>query len=195
MPKGIKGFQKGHKLCIGRKCSEETRKKISIANKKNPSRGVFKKGHKPLGAAIKGFNKGRIISKDWREKISNSSKGRIVSNKTRKKISQAHKGRVKPWLIESNKRRVGPRPERRGENSTYWKGGITPTMQAIRNSLDNRNWRTAVFERDDYTCQMCGERGGDLEADHYPKAFAQRSFKFLALSPCPLNLWTARRLF
>ena len=26
--------------------------------------------------------------------------------------------------------------------------------------------RRAVFERDDYTCQYCGERGGRLECDH-----------------------------
>lgn len=32
-------------------------------------------------------------------------------------------------------------------------------------------WRNAVFARDDFTCQMCGERGGYLEADHI-KPFA-----------------------
>jgi hypothetical protein len=26
--------------------------------------------------------------------------------------------------------------------------------------------RTMVFERDDYTCQYCGQRGGKLECDH-----------------------------
>ena len=26
--------------------------------------------------------------------------------------------------------------------------------------------RATVFERDDYTCQYCGERGGKLECDH-----------------------------
>jgi 5-methylcytosine-specific restriction endonuclease McrA len=27
-------------------------------------------------------------------------------------------------------------------------------------------WRKAVFERDDYTCMLCGKRGGVLEAHH-----------------------------
>lgn len=32
-------------------------------------------------------------------------------------------------------------------------------------------WRKAVFERDNYTCQMCSQRGGELQADHI-KPFA-----------------------
>ena len=36
------------------------------------------------------------------------------------------------------------------------------------NSFEYRNWRKAVFERDNYTCQniFCGKRGGYLEAHH-----------------------------
>ena len=33
------------------------------------------------------------------------------------------------------------------------------------NAFD-REWRTAVFERDDYTCQECNIRGGRLQAHH-----------------------------
>lgn len=32
--------------------------------------------------------------------------------------------------------------------------------------LEYRLWRTSVFERDNYTCQFCGVRGGKLSADH-----------------------------
>lgn len=45
-------------------------------------------------------------------------------------------------------------------------------IRRIRYSKDMNNWRWAVFERDDYTCQMCGKKGGYLEADHI-KPFAQ----------------------
>ena len=29
-----------------------------------------------------------------------------------------------------------------------------------------RTWRTTVFKRDNYTCQKCGVRGGDIQAHH-----------------------------
>lgn len=29
-----------------------------------------------------------------------------------------------------------------------------------------RAWRTAVFQRDDWTCQECGARGVKIHADH-----------------------------
>lgn len=36
----------------------------------------------------------------------------------------------------------------------------------LRYSAEAKEWRRAVFERDNYTCQMCGIRGSYLEADH-----------------------------
>ena len=32
--------------------------------------------------------------------------------------------------------------------------------------VEDREWRTLVFQRDAYTCQSCGQRGGRLEAHH-----------------------------
>jgi len=54
----------------------------------------------------------------------------------------------------------------RGENHHNWKGGITDENRKIRTSIEYKNWRISVFERDDYTCQVCKIRGGTLNADH-----------------------------
>ena len=51
------------------------------------------------------------------------------------------------------------------ENSPSWKGGIKKDKDR-RKSYDCVMWRKSVFERDDYTCQFCGIRGAELNADH-----------------------------
>jgi len=53
-----------------------------------------------------------------------------------------------------------------GPRSYLWKGGITPVNKSIRNTLDYRLWRTAVFNRDNFTCIQCKARGVTLNADH-----------------------------
>lgn len=58
-----------------------------------------------------------------------------------------------------------------GSKSIFWKGGISPLNERIRKSGAYQEWRKSVFERDDYTCQECKQRGGELHADHI-KQFA-----------------------
>ncbi|MEC4616177.1 HNH endonuclease [Tsukamurella tyrosinosolvens] len=44
--------------------------------------------------------------------------------------------------------------------------GRTEEAKRVRTSKAYAEWRTAVFKRDDYTCVECGQRGGELNADH-----------------------------
>lgn len=62
-----------------------------------------------------------------------------------------------------------------GDNNPNWRGGRTTGRKSEMSKKEYKQWRAAVFTRDDYTCQMCYARGGDLNADHilpwahYPK--------------------------
>lgn len=62
-------------------------------------------------------------------------------------------------------RQIGLKRVADGLHNNY-KGGITPINKKIRESMEYKKWRRDVFERDNYTCQDCGQRGGKLQADH-----------------------------
>ncbi len=60
----------------------------------------------------------------------------------------------------------------KGDKNHFWKDGITPINKRIRNSIESRLWREAVFARDNWTCQKCEKRGGRLHP-HHIKHFAK----------------------
>ena len=45
----------------------------------------------------------------------------------------------------------------KGEKHWNWKGGVSKDKKQYFD-LDYKLWREAVFERDNYTCQMCGNK-------------------------------------
>lgn len=82
---------------------------------------------------------------------------------TREKIK---KNNAKYWF---NKEAVY-----KGKKHWNWKGGITPENLRLRQSIQYRRWREAIFKRDNFTCQLCfrkKEVSGRLHADHI-KQFA-----------------------
>lgn len=56
--------------------------------------------------------------------------------------------------------------------------GVTSINERIRKSPKYKEWRKSVFERDDYTCQNCGKRGGNMHADHIKPFFAHPELRF-----------------
>lgn len=128
------------------------------------SKGRFAKGYKP------------VWSEESRRKVSETCKkrgigkwmiGRKPSKETRKKLSQ---NSARHWLGKK-------RPDVSGEKHHLWKKERTPrlTKNLIRQDFKYRQWRSDVFTRDGYACVICGRKqevSGRLEADHYPKSFA-----------------------
>ncbi len=103
------------------------------------------------------------------EKLRQASLGRKFgprSPEVRQRISASHSGK--------------PRPNAQGSKSPHWRGGATPENDRVRHSLEYKQWRTQVFQRDDYTCQACG-CSGNMQADHeLPFAyFPQLRFELL----------------
>lgn len=129
------------------------------------------------------MNKGQKMTIEQRQHLSLARQGMIFSDEHRANISKAKKGtHYKPFSEITKLRMRKPKsPEhianikanharywkgKTGELSVAWRGGLTSLSKRIRNSVAYVNWRKAIFERDDYTCQICGTRGGQLQADH-----------------------------
>lgn len=69
-----------------------------------------------------------------------------------------------------------PQYGKRGPLNHRWGGGSGSATQAERRTIEYRAWRKAVYRRDDFTCQRCGQRGGELHA-HHVIPFAQDKSK------------------
>ena len=157
--------------------------------------GVFKKGNIPWNKGVPNsgfkqgytpYNKGQPHSEEEKSKISEAlknyylihvhptseetkqkiskalmgqqnAKGHKVSEESRKRMSQNMKGR-KAWNKDK------PFMAIRGSNHHNWKGGVCKDDE--RHTLEWKLWRRQVFERDNYTCQDCGESGVYVEPHH-----------------------------
>lgn len=53
-----------------------------------------------------------------------------------------------------------------GEKHRDWKGGVTPENTKIRTSIQYKNWRESVLQRDSYTCQCCNIKTKSLQVHH-----------------------------
>jgi len=94
------------------------------------------------------------------------------SEETKAKMRAAAIGRT-PSLETRIKIRSNRKGKCRGSEHYNWKGGKKPILDAIRHTFEQEQWRSAVFHRDEYTCQDCGDNsGGNLEAHHSSWSFA-----------------------
>lgn len=99
--------------------------------------------------------KRKPFSEEWKNNIRTGrmklkeKQGYLNSFESRKKMGLAHSG----------------------EKCTFYIDGRDDVNNKIRCSMEYKIWRTAVYERDNYTCIWCGARSGNgktvyLAADH-----------------------------
>lgn len=113
---------------------------------------------------------GRFCSNSCSKKGNSNRVGKVLSTESRFRISQSLKKRYELGELVSPLVSLGI-VGRRGEKSPNWRGGKTLIGQMIRRSLTYKEWRMSILQRDDFTCQECGTRGGKLHVDHI-KSFA-----------------------
>lgn len=138
------------------------------------NKGTFKKGNVS-------WMKGKHHSKESKKKMSESSKGKIKTKETRLKLSKANRGEGNAMFgknhSEETKKKISESRIRlkigRGKDNPSWKGGITPENTRIRNGIEFRLWREAVFARDNWVCQECKKRGSQKLHAHHILNFAQ----------------------
>lgn len=116
---------------------------------------------------FKKFNiatKGRERMKNnpaWIESMAAAQRGRNHSEEAKKKMRVAKLGKTLPKELYKSRSLAFL-----GDKNPNWQGGKKGWLDILRGRATYAEWRIKVFERDDYTCQECGQRGGDLEAHH-----------------------------
>jgi hypothetical protein len=149
------------------------------------------------------FGKHHSVKSIEKIKLNNARKGNPSwqAGKTKKEFPQlsnagAKNGNIpwnkgkKNWMSEEGKAsmiasKVGKSAYNKGKKSKIfgvkhhnWKGGITPAKKVIRESLEYKLWRSACLERDNFTCQKYGTKGGYLVVHHINNFAEQIQLRF-----------------
>ena len=69
-------------------------------------------------------------------------------------------------IANDKERRIQFSCRQQGISREEFNGFLTSKNSRIRGRAEYSDWRKAVFERDNFTCQCCGQYGGKLNAHH-----------------------------
>jgi hypothetical protein len=127
------------------------------------------------------WNKNKKLGKNIKHSIAMT--GRKASEETKKRMSDVRKGKmpknistISGWnkgIRHSNETKKKISLSRLGKcsgsDNNLWRGGrmqFYPENEKIRKSSEIMLWKKACMERDNFTCQKTGQRGGRLVVHH-----------------------------
>ncbi len=190
MPRGCLGYKhtekakrkmsKAHK---GKKFTEEHKKKIGEANKGRSTWAKDKKfteehkcriGEAHTGSKHYRWQGGLPKCVDCGKQLVNYRSNRCKRCAPKFLSGENHpffgKCLPKETIEKISKSLTGRKGVRlSGKSNPNWIDGRSPLSRLIRGLLEYKEWHKAVFKKDNYTCQICGKRGGNLEAHHIKK--------------------------
>jgi len=177
------------KALMGKKVSEETKNKLRIIRLKQTPPPTFSGRHHTLESKLKISIKlkGRKLSKESIEKGLLTRKGmkrkrhapykrkvlvclycgkafEVIPSVSRKYCSQSCGSLGRPPRSQKTRDKIGQ--SIKGPKHYNWKGGKSKGYKTGYYSKEYKDWRKAVFERDNYICQKCRKRGNYLNAHH-----------------------------
>lgn len=153
---------------LGYKHSPETIEKLRKANigKRMSLAARAKMSASKLGKERKPH------TKETKLKMSLASKGRSKSTAHRKALKEASLRKYRNGFASPLTKIWKENPKFLvAENNPNWKGGISKIDKSIRQMKEYLKWRSAVFQRDAYSCQQCGISKTYVTA-HHIKSFA-----------------------
>lgn len=141
-----------------------------IEKKLNLKRGVIYHWFKKYEIESRNYSeagRGRKFTEEHKKKISiSNSKPHTEDRKIN--ISKSHKGKK---LSDEHKNKIREKfiGLRIGHNHPMWKGGTSIMRNRLRQSFEYKNWRSLIYERDKFVCQICFVMGNRLNSHHIVK--------------------------
>lgn len=152
----------------GKKKSEEHKENLSISAKGRKGYWTGKTMPESARKAMSEGRQGMRFTEEHKNNISKALKGRTFSEETIEKLRN-HKHTLETRLKMSL--------AKRGDKAPNWQGGISTENNRIRHSIEFKEWRKAVFVRDNFTCQKCGAKNSAghpiIIHPHHIKSFAE----------------------
>jgi len=116
-------------------------------------------------ATLRQMKEGNWVLKEVRnDKVCEEKRIKSFSKTMKRKYAN---GEITPW----NKGKRGKGMPRYIDDRSKLK---EPLNKQIRGSIEMKNWKKKIFKRDKYTCQICHEKSGKINA-HHIKSFKEYS--------------------